>query len=325
MDNITNAVDDAFSSLNIKTEKLEDTVKKVEVECEKAGLAVHNKEKDEEQQKIFYGLTDGDREQAVRDCIVPRAYKDAYFDMERIRQNLIDQFMKSSRSYMIGNKPWMKYTTTCQNILSTIRMRKLPDRSYLIGAPNGFGKTSFVMECLITLRKVGYKVVPYISLWELAQIRIENEQRLMNPYKKFEEKIDEQSYTFTNPNVTKGFVKKPEIVIGRYSYSEYINADCLFVSFTDVISKDIESHTLYQLLSIRGSKGLPTIVMMSTSLVPYKNDRNLKETVWDEIEAYSEQSGCYDRVYHVSCYKTRMAALDRKNIAIDNETGIELE
>ena len=311
-------IDDAFNSVGIQTESVSDTANKVSKECDDNGLQNLMDVKEEKTHQIFYGLTTEDREQAVLEGIVPRVYKNSTFDIEKIKENLRGQFKKSKGLYKIFKLN--EYEAVCDGILSAIRMKKLPSRSYLIGAPNGFGKSSFVNECLITLRKQGFKVAPYISLWELAQIRVDNEHRIMNPYRKF--KDEQTGVDYTEPNKIIGYMKKPEIITGRYSYSEYINADCLFVSFTDVISKDIESHTLYQLLSIRGAKGLPTIVMMSTSLEPYENDKVLKELVWDEIKAYNESDGCYDRVYHVSCYKQRAMGLDTKGATVDSSTGI---
>lgn len=312
-----NNMEDFFDSVGLKTESLSDTSKKLETEAEEAGLQTHIK-KEEKQHEIFYGLTNSDRDQAVYEGVIPKTYKNATFDIEKIKDNLRLQYKRSGGLYKIYRLP--AYTDLCLEILSTIRMKRLPGRSYLIGAPNGFGKTSFVTECLITLRRQGFKVAPYISLWELAQIKVENEHRILSPYKRFKE--DTSNYAYTEPNTTVGYMKKPEIVTGRYSYSEYINADCLFVSFTDVISKEIESHTLYQLLSIRGAKGLPTIVMISTSLEPYENDRTLKEQVWDEIKAYDEEKDCFDRVFHVSCYKRKNIGLDSKDEIIDSDTGV---
>lgn len=311
------SIDEALDTLNVETELLDKTNVKLKEEAEKAGMNVIYKEK-EKAHKIFYGLTEEDREQAVIEGIVPRTYKYSAFDLDKIKDNLRAQYKKSKGLYKVYRLK--DYSQICLEILSTIRMKKLPGRSYIIGAPNGFGKSSFVNECLITLRKQGYKVAPYISLWELAQIRVDNEHKIMNPYRKYKE--DNRDYSYTEPNKVVGYLKKPEIVTGRFSYSEYINADCLFVSFTDVISKDIESHTLYQLLSLRGIKGLPTIVMISTSLEPYENDRALKEQVWDEIKAYDENKDWYDRVYHVSCYKRKNIGLENKDEEVDSDTGV---
>jgi len=316
-------LDELLATLKIDTESQDETIKKIENDSKEAGMLIYNDKQDVERaQKIFYGLTEEDRDQAVKEFIVPPPYKYAQFDEDKIRSNLKKQHIKNGKLYKIYKLS--NYLELCNGILSAIRMRQLPKRSYLIGAPNGFGKSSFVNECLITLRKQGFKVVPYISLLELAHIRVSDEQRIMNPYKRFIEDKSSTKYEYTEPNINLGFQKKPEIIIGRYSYSEYINADCLFVGFTDVISKEIESHTLYQLLNIRGAKGLPTIAMMSTSLEPYENDKSLRDLVWNEIKAYDEDADCYDRVYHVSCYKLKNLSLDNKGEEVDVNTGIVL-
>lgn len=309
---------DIFEEMGVKVETTEETNKKISTACKEIGMQTFEIKEDNKQHEIFYGLQDCDREQAVIESIVPRVYKNSRFDTEKIKDNLIEQNKRNKGLYKIFKFP--DYIETCNGILSAIRMKKLPNKSYLIGAPNGFGKSSFVFECLITLRRQGFKVVPYISLLELANLRVENEKRLMNPYSKYKE--ENGNYYYTEPNKQISYLKEPEIITGRYSYSEYINADCLFVSFTDVMNKDIESHTLYQLLNIRGPKGLPTIAMISTSLEPYLNDLKLKEQVWDEIKAYSEKDNCYDRVYHVSCYKKKKIDLDTKGNTIDSDTGI---
>lgn len=311
-------LDAALDSVGVNTEDLEETSKKLVDEAKENGLETYTKEDEANRaEKIFYGLTKADRDQAVVEFVVPEAYKDSSFDVDKIRENLRLQYRKSKGMYKVYRLS--DYLQVCQEILSTIRMKKLPRRSYLIGAPNGFGKTSFVNECLITLRAHGFKVAPYITLWELSQIRVENEQRIMAPYKRYKE--DNSGTYYLEPNVSTGY-KKPQIVTGCYSFSEYVNADCLFVSFTDTISKEIESHALYQLLSIRGAKGLPTIVMMSTSLEPYENDKALKELVWNEIKAYDENKDCFDRVYHVSCYRRKCIGLENKGEEVDSDTGV---
>jgi hypothetical protein len=278
-----------------------------------------------------FTLGDDDRLAAVESGIIPSVYKLSEFSEEKIKKNLIAQYIRYKGAYKVYN--FSEYIKTCNGIIAGLKMGKLPDRSYLIGAPNGFGKSSFVTESLILLNRQGYRAVPYISLWELAQLRADAEHRLLKPFKYIKDTDKpESSFTYYEANTFKGFVKTPEIVTGRFSYSEYINADCLFVSFTDVVSKEIESHALYQLLNIRGAKGLPTIAMISTSLDPYENDKALREQVWDEIKMYSRKKdnkdskeiepGCYDRVTHVSCYKMKELKLDSRGRNIDSDTGI---
>lgn len=278
-------------------------------------------------------VNDGYRDLAVQLNVIPSGYRDAKFSEEAIKSNIKNQYENTNRYNIVYH--FSDYYNLCVSILNTFRLGMLPTRSYLIGAPNGFGKTSFVNECLITMLQQGYRVAPYISLWELSNLRREAEHRIMEPYESYTLKPEvkrksvdkyyrEEEYYYLKHPKLKGHIPEDSTksVWGRYSYSEYISADCLFVHFTDVISKDIESHALYQLLSIRGVKGLPTIVLMSTSLEPYENDQVLKEQVWNEILAFKEADNCYDRVYHVSTYTKRSIGLENKDIKIDPETGI---
>lgn len=322
------SLDNALDGLDIGTENLEDTKNELVEAGKNCDINIDNSGNERNAKKIFYGITHEDRFLATQMNIVPKVYMDASFAEQKIKENIKKQYEKTKGLYRVYK--FNDYIGLCLGILSSIRMKMLPERSYIIGAPNGFGKSSFVNECLITLLKHNCNVAPYISLWELAQLRVADEQRIMNPYihpKTQEQALREKEaksncYNYTNPNVNKGILKTPEVVTGQFSYSEYINADCLFVGFTDVASKDIESHALYQLLNIRGIKGLPTIVMISTSLEPYENDRILKEQVWDEILTYNEKQNCYDRVFHVSCYKAKNIGLNNNGEKVDSTNGI---
>ena len=211
-------------------------------------------------------------------------------------------------------------------------MKKLPARSYLIGAPNGFGKTSFVYESLITLNKHGFRVAPYISLTELAQLRDDDERYLLRPkhivkYKYIVRDNDEYHEIGKdedgNEIVGDEYVKRPAKIENLFSFRDYVNADCLFTFFTEETAKDIESHMLSQILQIRGAKGLPTIVTTCNSLKLYTSQPKLKQYIWDEILAYSEKDNCYDKIYHVSCYKMpRQGKLGEKGENIESDTGI---
>ena len=307
----------AFEDFGIDTEDIDKTNQKIIDETKDTDIQVNPIQIEDNTVKPLYTITPDDRDQAVKERIIPEGYRDAFFDIDKIKNNIMTQYAKSKVYKVYG---FAKYTEICNTLLTTIRMGRLPERSYIIGAPNGYGKTSFVTECLILLRARGYRAVPYISLWELAQIRVDNEHRIMDPYKKF--KKEDENVVYYEKNQSSNWLKKPQIITNGYSYSEYINADCLFVAFSDVISKDIESHTLYQLLNIRGAKGLPTIVTISTSLDPYENDKFLKEYIWDEIKDSNENRKCYDRVFHISCYKRKELGLDSKGSNGDKNTGI---
>lgn len=303
-------LDDALESIGITVEDTKDTVEKLRDNTPKDDNVLVSATEAEKNKRFYVmeGVSEADRAQAVTDYIIPDAYRNSMFDIEKIKAN-IQRTRKRDKLHKVKN--FNKYAGICEKILMDLRMDKLPKMSYIIGAPNGFGKTSFVTECLITLRHYRVNVVPYISLWELAQLKVENEVRLMKPFKKFTIDTPDGSVTYIDPDEQKyEVIKRPKIVVNNFSYSEYINADCLFVFLSGIESKEIESYTLKQVLSIRGAKGLPTIVMCSESLLPYENDQTLKEYVWGEIKAYSEELGTYDRVYHISCYKDKTFTLN---------------
>lgn len=321
-------LDDALDIIGIQVKRADN----IEEELNNSDLkiGINNKEKPLSIQDFM--LRESDRELAVKRKLVPENYKDARFTEDQIKRNLILQHKKSNGLYTIH--AFDKYMSICNEILSSIRLKRVPRRSWLIGAPNGFGKSSFVNECLITMLKHGWVTVPYTSLHELAEIRVAEEQRLMRPFSDrltqgiyseengrfFSEK---EYYIYKNGKEPVDIIKRPKVISNNYSWSEYLNAKCLFVHFTSVVSKDLESNVLFQLLNIRGAKGLPTIVMISTSLQPYVKDVMLRETIWDEILDYNESANTYDRVAHVSTYKRKNLETGfNKDKHIDEATGI---
>ena len=321
-----NNIDDAMNNLGLKTDSSINALKK---QGKDDGFLVDTDE--EIKAKPIVCIRDNDRVMAVKRDLVPSKYKEARFNSDVIKLNLRKQYTKYKGLYKIYN--FNNYLGVCNEILSNIRSGQLPRRSYIIGAPNGFGKTSFVNECLITALHNDWKTAPYISLHELAEIRVAEEQRLMAPfsyaatqgvYDKTNNKyVSEREYAYRDAVTASNIVKKPEIITNKYSWSEYINANVLFVHFTDVVSKDLESHVLYQLLSIRGSKGLPTIAMISTSLEPYIKDTMLRELVWNEILEYDVDANSYDRLIHVSCYKKKNLDFSKNDKdTVENDTGI---
>lgn len=315
MDEIDNLIENA----GFRVESSDDTFTKLKEETQGTNISVsENKKADMLANSLVTSLSNADRDQAVIECIVPKSYRDATFDVDKIKANAASQYVKTGRMYRLHK--FNQYIGICESLLGAFRTKRLPERSYIIGAPNGFGKTSFVMESLITLRKQGYRVVPFISLWELAQIRVENEFRIKKA----------GGYRINNDDKvemlgqvgTEAVLKKPIVVQNAFSFSEYINADCLFVQLTDIASKEIESAMLSQLLQIRGAKGLATIVLTSNALTAYTNDPKLKEYIWNEILDFNEDTMSLDRVYHISCYKFKSTSVDGKSENYEANTGI---
>ena len=306
-----------------------------------------NTTKEKPKPKIRFGvLLPEDRELACRMNLVPVGYKEARFDKQRIIDNIQDHYKRTNALYYTYDLD--EYIDTCVKILNSIRLGKLPPRSYVIGAPNGFGKTSFVNECIMTLNKNCYVVTPYISLYELGVTRKIDSDILLKPYsydvykreiaedREKRAELEREYLTkgvipnmkgnyHIEPRFNKGRIVKgdPKEVCGRYSYSEYINADCVFVDLSGIMSKDVESRELYQLLSIRGKKGLPTIVTVSTSMDYYYADVVLREQIWDEIMCQDENTDLYDRLYHVSCYRQKITSrVDNIDLVVDKANGI---
>lgn len=266
--------------------------------------------------------TKGDKIAAVKVGLIPEAYMDCVFNIDKIVENQREQLKFSPRKFFVQR--FNDYRDVTTGIISTIIANKIPNQSYIIGAPNGFGKTSFANTCILDLYAQGrFPVVPYISLSDLAQIKLTNEKRLISGltperFYKSAQSIDARlgedfTEAFYDNFDKETYVKKPINLIDKFSWSEYMNSAVLFCYFTDVSSKLLESEMLKTVLTLRGAKGLPTIAMISTSLDPYKRDKYLAEYVWNEILAYNNAEPSYDRVKHISCYKDYNAPLRAPN------------
>lgn len=330
---------DDIESMGIDIEDIATTNEKLQNEAKEAGL--YTVKEKEEQEKTEFRLTAENRHLAVRLNIVPRAFENASFDTEQIKANLIDR----NKNRKIKKKVFRfdQYERVCNGILSSIRLGHLPTRSYIIGAESGFGKASFVNECLITLLKHGYRVCPYISLVELATIQRRDSDILLKralpeihvAYVEDNDGNNTKLVSYKDRDdyveVFKDGQKAPEIYLKRqpeigkiYNYMDYINADCLFVQLSGEGSKELESYELYQLLNIRGAKGIPTIVMTNRSLQEsvYFRDIELKDKIWDQIIANEEKDNCYDRLFHVSCWTGYKSNIGSKGESVDPDTGI---
>ena len=253
------------------------------------------------------------RERAVKLGLIPNGYKDARFNREKIKDNIIKQQNVSGHKFKVIRHD--EYFDTVESIINTVSTGSLPDKSYLIGAPNGFGKQSFATDCILASLRNGWITVPYISLLELAELKTANDKVLMRGLMGMETEIAKQPFNFNTGKYMDAEyyyyaigdkytdIKSPTIITGQYSWSEYINAPLLVCFFSGIESKLVESQTLYSLLNIRSAKGYPTIVTISTALDMYEKDPIIGRYVWKEILAYNEDSADLNRVLHVSTAK----------------------
>ena len=122
----------------------------------------------------------GHKEMAVRLGIIPKSRVDVEYDVKKIEENIMEQSRVSPRKFKV--KGFNEYVQTLNSIISSIRVGLKPKCSYIIGAPNGFGKTSFVTSCLKLMVAKELKAALYILL-ELAEIRVEDESEFIKGYR----------------------------------------------------------------------------------------------------------------------------------------------
>lgn len=189
-------------------------------------------------------------------------------------------------------KGFNTYKETLDNILLSISTGKLT-KSYLIGAPNGFSKTTFVYTCIKRLVASNKKAVPYISLFELAELRVEHEKKILGYINKTKVTEEENNENGGIDNYT----------IEKYNWDDYIKADVVFVYLTTLDNKKVELSTLKTLLEIRGINRLPTIVFTTNALSAYTSDVMQRKIIWDDILSYDDEKSSYDRLIHRSTYK----------------------
>lgn len=258
------------------------------------------------------------RELAVKRGLIPGVYKNAEFSKKQIKSNFTKQQNLSGHRFTVEN--YEEYFQTCDGVISALRTKRLPNNSYVLGAPNGFGKQSFATDCILSSLHNGWITAPYISLTELAELKVANDKSLMRGLMGLGGEISHQPFNFntgeydTEKEIVEQYyctkdelptgLKSPLLITCNYSWSEFMNAPILVTFFTGLDSKVLESQIFYDILSIRSAKGYPTIAMTSTSMAPYFNDAVIGRHIWKEIISYDKDSRSYDRVLHVSCYKS---------------------
>jgi hypothetical protein len=186
------------------------------------------------------------RQRAVKLGIIPRGYINAEFNKDKIQENIRRMQNSGGHKFRVSN--FDTYYELCMSIINTIRVKKLPDNSFLIGAPNGFGKQSFVTDCLLASLRNGWLTVPYISLTELGELKSYNDKIIMRGLMGVETAINKKVYSISDRNFYNDTeysyyaidddtseIKTPTIVTGQYSWSEYMNAPIMICFFSGIL------------------------------------------------------------------------------------------
>lgn len=249
---------------------------------------------EEQSSKPVYHATLGERNNITALKLVPEEHKDAEFEMNRLtgKGGKLELLSIMHKSTVIDNG----YIKGLSEILSTIQFRNKLKHSYLISAPNGYSKTTFVYTCIRLLYLSGKKAVPYISILQLME--------LLSDY------ISEHS--IFNGGINERQAQDNEESI-YYKWKDYLNADIAFVELTANGFETIEGQMLKTLLSERGRRNLPTIAVTERAFNRYVNTEEQKK-LWANMVTTSICNAEYDRMVYIRAYELMQAEQDGKYI-----------
>lgn len=236
------------------------------------------------------------------------------------------------------------YKTAIKNVLSCFVVNKELDYSILFSAPNGFGKTTFVYSCLKLLVLNGKKVVPFVSLFELAQKRLDymtdttwrkgddyytdTERKMManasyNGRVKYNKKLQSEQVEEEEIVEPKKFIdmtdtEKDIYIQGikdkNYTYKDYLDSDVLFCQLSVAEQSYIEISTLKSIMDYRGLHCKPTIIITDRNIEAYKSSVGMATDVYllTDMLTKEEKFATYDRALLVAVKKDRKSKFRAK-------------
>ena len=267
----------------------------------------------------------GSYEDEVIIGLIPERRSDDEFDVEYL-MNRQESWAKARRSYVVG---FDNFKNTLIHILNTFRVGGKLHKSYYLGSPTSFGKATFAHTCIKLLHRQGREVVPYISCAELYDMLVSAQLAgrvagVLDNLEKFRMELqhirglaEPQAYRVYD-NISnyietgvKEISKFPTGAtahnLSRWGWDEYCTAEVVFLSLVGLgMFASYELAALIQLLKIRGSKGLPTIVCTDSSMKWYRDaDREYsREFFHSHLVRYEDEDGYAGtkRLHRVSCY-----------------------
>lgn len=244
------------------------------------------------------------------------------------------------------------YKSAMRNVLGYLTSNKDLDYSLLLSAPNGFGKTTFVYSCIKLMLMNGMKVAPFISLFELAQLRydymnnktwrhldgnilsdteiqIRNEASYNNSLvfnsdyinrknKNEAEEDNNVSVTVTKPFIDMTDAEKDAYIIDiktkKYTYKDYLDADILFCQLSVAEQAYLEISTLKAILDYRGLKCKPTIILTDRDIEIYKKTIGMATDVYflNDMLTKELKYATYDRAYLITVKKERKRKMNNR-------------
>lgn len=230
----------------------------------------------------FSKISGVDNDMLVNLGIISPERKGDDFNRDRT-QAFADNMLKMFKDCVCPDKQLNDYLTAMTKIIVELRAGQLPSHSYIFSSHAGFGKETFVNTCNRIAFERQFKVVPYISLMEL------NEKRL-----DYMDEIKDRKKLMNN---------------SQYTWSSYVNADIVFVymassapgqAFSRSELDDAvmtEFSVLDTLLSLRSKRNKPTIVMSNRRFLIYRKIKMLETTFMHDIYTDDERFASMDRLY----------------------------
>jgi len=245
------------------------------------------------------------KNEAIISGLIPKERIEDEFDIaftkNRFRESLIRNRLKIHKIE--------DYTKVLNSIMGSLILGNKPTSSYLISAPNSFGKTTFVNTCIKICILNGWKVAPYISLMEMSELH-DIHMHFINGVH-IDSNITEDKYELYEEKVLNMFRSY------NISFRDFINAEILFISLTSIQYAQYELPILGYILSERARRCRPTVVTSETSIKAYYdiNDRTNMDNqkfdlkinekyryFWSEHLISDDFSSSYDRLKVVRCY-----------------------
>lgn len=186
---------------------------------------------------------------------------------------------------------YKNYLKTLSNINSVLGSGQNLKYSYIISAPNGFSKTTFANSCIANLNGKGKKMVPYKSLYEIANLLV----------------TETSNYSYLRQRKFDKITHKKE---NEYDWKDYIDAYLVFCFLTVPEYAEIELSTLKSLLSIRGTRGLATIVFAERPISAYNTKQDVGLFLMSDMFTNYVDSARLDRPLKIEVvrgFRTKMA------------------
>ncbi len=159
--------------------------------------------------------------------LVPTFYLDNKWNDSNLREDYQDY---------IGDPHFERYLSQLNDVYNHLKNGGIVKNSVLVTSPMGYGKTTWVYNCILELKKHGYNVAPLINTNELkCMMQLHHEQPTwQNRHKDF-------------------------------TYGEYINSDVLFLSVSKGDDYVYAPKTIIEILDTRSQLSLPTIIISNWS------------------------------------------------------------